>query len=49
MTTFPVIPACRESFFKKDCGQAGMTDTDKQCLLTNELISKRNEQKITRN
>jgi len=29
---------------RKDCGQAAMTDTDKQCLITNELISN-NEKK----
>ncbi|MFH1446936.1 MAG: helicase-related protein, partial [Chloroflexota bacterium] len=27
-TTKPVIPACRESFLKKDAGQAGMTNMD---------------------
>jgi len=25
--TFYVIPACRESFLNKDCGQAAMTKT----------------------
>jgi len=38
-TTFYVIPACRESFQKKDCGQAAMTKTSLQCRFTYELIS----------
>jgi len=25
---FPVIPACLESFLKKDAGQAGMTESE---------------------
>jgi hypothetical protein len=28
---FPVIPACRESFLKKDAGQAGMTECKILC------------------
>ncbi|MBM4135321.1 MAG: D-alanyl-D-alanine carboxypeptidase [Nitrospira sp.] len=38
-TTYGVIPACRESFFKKDAGQAGMTKTKGLCALTHGLIS----------
>ncbi len=48
--TFQVIPApallrkagqaCRKSFLKKDCGQAAMTELGKQCLLTNDPVSK---------
>jgi len=38
-TTQIVIPACRESFFKKDCGQAAMTKKKWLCGLTYGLIS----------
>jgi len=37
-TTYGVIPACRESFFKKDAGQAGMTKVKGLCVLTYGLI-----------
>ncbi len=38
--TYNVIPACRESFLEKDCGQAAMTKNGLRCRFTYELISK---------
>ncbi|MEK7308283.1 MAG: hypothetical protein AAB089_04360 [Nitrospirota bacterium] len=48
MATLFVIPACRESFLKKDAGQAGMTELSQAWHFTYELISKRLELKPQR-
>ena len=37
-TTLTVIPACLESFFKKDAGQASMTEHLKACGFAYGLI-----------
>ena len=39
-TTLSVIPACLESFLKKDAGQASMTEYLYACDFTYGLISK---------
>ena len=38
-TVIPASEACRESFRKKDSGQAGMTEQEQRCHHTYELIS----------